>query len=165
MYEASRKPDPARSAIGKDNHCSTSMRPRRHSSDGWGLPTVGSSLLWSSLYTALGPWPWKSLGGLWSSSLMQYLLWWDLGLKEGVGKKVGRGILEALTCPSLSTQLDNQKLVLQPHVPPVIVLENHGLHWVPKDKNLWVSRSLYLVLETHGGWASSVLGPAPRVVL
>ncbi|XP_029807984.1 ER membrane protein complex subunit 9 [Suricata suricatta] len=32
--------------------------------------------------------------------------------------------------------LDNQKLVSQPHVPPVIVLENHGLRWVPKDKNL-----------------------------
>uniref|UniRef100_A0A452VCS4 ER membrane protein complex subunit 9 n=1 Tax=Ursus maritimus TaxID=29073 RepID=A0A452VCS4_URSMA len=32
--------------------------------------------------------------------------------------------------------LDNQKLVPQPHVPPVIVLENHGLRWVPKDKNL-----------------------------
>ncbi|XP_033267469.1 ER membrane protein complex subunit 9 isoform X2 [Orcinus orca] len=32
--------------------------------------------------------------------------------------------------------LDNQKLVPQPHVPPVIVLESHGLCWVPKDKNL-----------------------------
>ncbi|XP_045425938.1 ER membrane protein complex subunit 9 isoform X2 [Lemur catta] len=32
--------------------------------------------------------------------------------------------------------LDNQKLVPQPRVPPVIVLENQGLHWVPKDKNL-----------------------------
>ncbi|XP_073751085.1 ER membrane protein complex subunit 9 isoform X2 [Callorhinus ursinus] len=32
--------------------------------------------------------------------------------------------------------LDNQKLVPQPHVPPVIVLENHGPRWVPKDKNL-----------------------------
>lgn len=55
---------------------------------------------------------------------------------RGVGEKVERGILETLTCPSLSTQLDNQKLVPQPHVPPVIVLENHGLCWVPKDKNL-----------------------------
>uniref|UniRef100_A0A671E220 ER membrane protein complex subunit 9 n=1 Tax=Rhinolophus ferrumequinum TaxID=59479 RepID=A0A671E220_RHIFE len=32
--------------------------------------------------------------------------------------------------------LDNQKLVPQSHVPPVIVLENHGARWVPKDKNL-----------------------------
>ncbi|KAM9201882.1 ER membrane protein complex subunit 9 isoform 1-T2 [Dugong dugon] len=32
--------------------------------------------------------------------------------------------------------VDNQKLVPQPHVPPVIVLENHGLCWAPKDKNL-----------------------------
>ncbi|XP_048654751.1 ER membrane protein complex subunit 9 isoform X3 [Marmota marmota marmota] len=32
--------------------------------------------------------------------------------------------------------LDNQKLVPQPRVPPVIVLENQGLRWVPKDKNL-----------------------------
>nr|XP_045011376.1 ER membrane protein complex subunit 9 isoform X3 [Jaculus jaculus] len=32
--------------------------------------------------------------------------------------------------------LDNKKLVPQPRVPPVIVLENQGLHWVPKDKNL-----------------------------
>ncbi|XP_023395876.1 ER membrane protein complex subunit 9 isoform X1 [Loxodonta africana] len=32
--------------------------------------------------------------------------------------------------------LDNQKLVPQPRVPPVIVLENHGLRWAPKDKNL-----------------------------
>nr|XP_021530557.1 ER membrane protein complex subunit 9 isoform X2 [Aotus nancymaae] len=53
-----------------------------------------------------------------------------------VKRKWGRGTLETLTCPSFSTQLDNQKLVLQPRVPPVIVLENQGLHWVPKDKNL-----------------------------
>ncbi|KAM4854018.1 ER membrane protein complex subunit 9 isoform 1-T1 [Thomomys bottae] len=32
--------------------------------------------------------------------------------------------------------LDNKKLVPQPPVPPVIVLESRGLHWVPKDKNL-----------------------------
>ncbi|XP_069881820.1 ER membrane protein complex subunit 9 isoform X3 [Dipodomys merriami] len=32
--------------------------------------------------------------------------------------------------------LDNKKLVPQPCVPPVIVLESHGLRWVPKDKNL-----------------------------
>ncbi|XP_047395861.1 ER membrane protein complex subunit 9 isoform X5 [Sciurus carolinensis] len=32
--------------------------------------------------------------------------------------------------------LDNQKLVPQPRVPPVIVLENQSLRWVPKDKNL-----------------------------
>ncbi|XP_068821962.1 ER membrane protein complex subunit 9 isoform X2 [Capricornis sumatraensis] len=37
--------------------------------------------------------------------------------------------------------LDNQKLVPQPHVPPVIVLENHGLRWVPKDKNLLLFQS------------------------
>ncbi|KAM6201966.1 ER membrane protein complex subunit 9 isoform 1-T1 [Rhynchocyon petersi] len=32
--------------------------------------------------------------------------------------------------------LDNQKLVSQPRVPPVIVLENQGSRWTPKDKNL-----------------------------
>ncbi|NP_001405719.1 ER membrane protein complex subunit 9 isoform 2 [Mus musculus] len=32
--------------------------------------------------------------------------------------------------------LDNKKLVTRPRVPPVIVLENQGLQWVPKDKNL-----------------------------
>ncbi|KAH0509665.1 ER membrane protein complex subunit 9 [Microtus ochrogaster] len=32
--------------------------------------------------------------------------------------------------------LDNKKLVTRPRVPPVIVLENQGLRWVPKDKNL-----------------------------
>ncbi|XP_048218739.1 ER membrane protein complex subunit 9 isoform X1 [Perognathus longimembris pacificus] len=32
--------------------------------------------------------------------------------------------------------LDNKKMVPQPRVPPVIVLESQGLHWVPKDKNL-----------------------------
>lgn len=32
--------------------------------------------------------------------------------------------------------LDNKKLVTWPRVPPVIVLENQGLQWVPKDKNL-----------------------------
>ncbi|XP_060247148.1 ER membrane protein complex subunit 9 isoform X3 [Meriones unguiculatus] len=32
--------------------------------------------------------------------------------------------------------LDNKKLVARPRVPPVIVLENQGLRWVPKDKNL-----------------------------
>nr|XP_020141445.1 ER membrane protein complex subunit 9 isoform X3 [Microcebus murinus] len=37
--------------------------------------------------------------------------------------------------------LDNQKLVPQPRVPPVIVLENQGLHWVPKDKNLVMWRA------------------------
>lgn len=50
---------------------------------------------------------------------------WD-GEREGVLK----------TLPPLFTQLDNKKLVTRPRVPPVIVLENQGLRWVPKDKNL-----------------------------
>lgn len=57
-----------------------------------------------------------------------------LGLSSGeVGRKWGEH-LETLT--PLSTQLDNKKLVTRPRVPPVIVLENQGLRWVPKDKNL-----------------------------
>uniref|UniRef100_A0AAA9TUD2 ER membrane protein complex subunit 9 n=1 Tax=Bos taurus TaxID=9913 RepID=A0AAA9TUD2_BOVIN len=48
--------------------------------------------------------------------------------------------------------LDNQKLVPQPHVPPVIVLENHGLRWVPKDKNF---------LQGQGVGVESCLGPPP----
>lgn len=79
-----------------------SVRPGRHSSQMDGVCPVSSLLLWSSLYTALGHWPWKLLGGLRNSSLMQYLLWWGLRLEEG-GWKIGKGILETLTCPSLST--------------------------------------------------------------
>ncbi|CAM5100416.1 unnamed protein product [Natator depressus] len=32
--------------------------------------------------------------------------------------------------------LDNQKLTVNPRVPPVIVLEQQDRHWLPKDKNL-----------------------------
>lgn len=53
-----------------------------------------------------------------------------------VDRKSGGGKHRNPPCLSLSIQLDNQKLVPQPRVPPVIVLENQGLRWVPKDKNL-----------------------------
>ncbi|XP_038597095.1 ER membrane protein complex subunit 9 [Tachyglossus aculeatus] len=32
--------------------------------------------------------------------------------------------------------LDNQKMVPQPRVPPVLVLEHHNQRWAPKDKNV-----------------------------
>uniref|UniRef100_A0A6I8NEX8 ER membrane protein complex subunit 9 n=2 Tax=Ornithorhynchus anatinus TaxID=9258 RepID=A0A6I8NEX8_ORNAN len=32
--------------------------------------------------------------------------------------------------------LDNQKMVPQPRVPPVLVLEQHNQRWAPKDKNV-----------------------------
>uniref|UniRef100_G1SIG8 ER membrane protein complex subunit 9 n=2 Tax=Oryctolagus cuniculus TaxID=9986 RepID=G1SIG8_RABIT len=46
------------------------------------------------------------------------------------------GRIAELFPAAVLVMLDNQKLVPQPRVPPVIVLENQGLRWVPKDKNL-----------------------------
>uniref|UniRef100_A0A8C0GCM0 ER membrane protein complex subunit 9 n=2 Tax=Chelonoidis abingdonii TaxID=106734 RepID=A0A8C0GCM0_CHEAB len=37
--------------------------------------------------------------------------------------------------------LDNQKLTLNPRVPPIIVLEQRDRHWLPKDKNLVMWRN------------------------
>lgn len=111
-----------------------SLKSGKHSSDGWGL----SSRLLTPLIFPLhspGPLALKIAGRIAEFFPDAVLIMVRLGVGEG-GWKVGRRILEALTRPSLSTQLDNQKLVSQPYVPPVIVLENHGLCWVPKDKNL-----------------------------
>lgn len=58
----------------------------------------------------------------------------ETGALEWVGGREWERVLKALT--PLYTQLDNKKLVTRPRVPPVIVLENQGLQWVPKDKNL-----------------------------
>uniref|UniRef100_A0AC11E4R1 ER membrane protein complex subunit 9 n=1 Tax=Ovis aries TaxID=9940 RepID=A0AC11E4R1_SHEEP len=54
----------------------------------------------------------------------------------GRAGRAGSGRVLPCQCSCGRPELDNQKLVPQPHVPPVIVLENHGLRWVPKDKNL-----------------------------
>lgn len=103
MREASSRPGPPGQIQGKAIAASTSLRPGRPSSDGCGLPTVCSSHLWSSLYTALGPWPWKLLGGLLNSSLMQYLLWWGLVFGMGSWKESRKGEplkpSPALPCP------------------------------------------------------------------
>ncbi|XP_040596540.1 ER membrane protein complex subunit 9 isoform X2 [Mesocricetus auratus] len=49
--------------------------------------------------------------------------------------KIARRIAEFFP-DAVLIMLDNKKLVTRPRVPPVIVLENQGLRWVPKDKNL-----------------------------
>lgn len=105
---------------------------REHPGD-LGLPSAGCSLLSSSLKQ-----PWASgLENRWANCRIlpqRSAYYGETGASEwGGGEGVGEGPQDSRL---LFTQLDNKKLVTWPRVPPVIVLENQGLQWVPKDKNL-----------------------------
>ncbi|XP_008570562.1 PREDICTED: ER membrane protein complex subunit 9 isoform X1 [Galeopterus variegatus] len=99
-------PSPPGQLQGKATAASMSMRPGRPSTDGQGLP---SWLLTPLIFLLHSPGP--------------------LALK--IAGRIAEFFPDAVLI-----MLDNQKLVPQPRVPPVIVLENQGLRWVPKDKNL-----------------------------
>nr|XP_021530558.1 ER membrane protein complex subunit 9 isoform X3 [Aotus nancymaae]XP_021530559.1 ER membrane protein complex subunit 9 isoform X3 [Aotus nancymaae] len=136
VHQASSRPDPQRPTTGKGHSCA-------HIYETWEaqLKWMGFAHSWLLILIfplhSPGPLALKIAGRIAEFFPDAVLIMVRLGLPgREVKRKWGRGTLETLTCPSFSTQLDNQKLVLQPRVPPVIVLENQGLHWVPKDKNL-----------------------------
>lgn len=135
MHEASSRPGAPRPDTGKGHRCI-------HVFETWEAQLRWMQSARSMLLTPLifphspGPLALKIAGRI-AEFFPDAVLIMRLGFQNGELKERRKGNpWKPSTALPLSTQLDNQKLVPQPHVPPVIVLENHGLRWVPKDKNL-----------------------------
>ncbi|XP_037841378.1 ER membrane protein complex subunit 9 isoform X2 [Chlorocebus sabaeus] len=107
VHQASSRPDPRRPPTGKGHSCA-------HIYETWEAQLKWMGFAHSWLLTPL-IFPLHSPG--------------PLALK--IAGRIAEFFPDAVLI-----MLDNQKLVPQPRVPPVIVLENQGLRWVPKDKNL-----------------------------